>query len=113
MLEKKNLKSFEQHYRASKTKVDHMNIYNEINLYDIFNNEEVDKLLKETIFGNVEIIDEKDEDLFTEIPNGEEKETRKKLSLFDRMSLIQKLLQLSVDKLNKHKEHTIAKGIEW
>lgn len=96
--------------KASLGKIENINLLNEINLLEIFSVEEVDKLHQESLF--LETIDEKND--FSELKNGDKKNVRKKkLISFDRMSLILKLIQLSIDKLKVYKENTAAKGLEW
>lgn len=118
----KNIVIGKRNNRTQDNGVEQINIFNEINLYDIFGNEEVERLMKESAFINCRVIDEKEEDLYSSyysgdtdiIVNEESKRHKKKpLKMFDRMALILKFLQTAIDKLNKYKENTVAKGLEW
>lgn len=124
--------------KSNANSIQSLNIFNEIHLHDIFSEEEVEKLMKESVFSNYPIMEENEEDeegsrninkLGSNICMGltnnmrleESKEYKGQLknkskikqSNFDRLGLILKFLQLSIEKLNKHKEITTAKGLEW
>ena len=94
-----------------------MNIFNEINLNLIFSNDEIGQLLNEKSFSNSQMEEDKDDDVINISKSASEEEKpankNKFKGNFDRMSLILKFLQLSIEKLHIHKEKTVAKGLEW
>ena len=88
---------------------DKENIFKDIDLKDIFGQDEVDNLLKDPNF--------------TDAKKGDVNSTESSLNilkkagsmnlLYDRTKLIIKFLKLSIMKLNSYNEHTLAKGLEW
>jgi hypothetical protein len=92
---------------------DQMIIFKEMSLLDIFKSEEVEKLLKEPIFKMEDEVNTPSISCSFRRKALTPTQTHENSLMFDRMSLILKLLQLSIDKLNKAKEDTVAKGLEW
>jgi hypothetical protein len=88
---------------------DQLNIFNQINLNFIFTNDEIEELVNEITFG-LKVHKEIDG---RQTVNDEDNSKNKNQYSFDRMSLILKFLQISIEKLNNHKETTVAKGLEW
>jgi len=88
---------------------DQMNIFNQINLNFLFTNDEIEELVNETTFG---LKGHNQADRRLEV-NDEDNAKNKNQYSFDRMSLILKFLQISIEKLNNYKQTTVAKGLEW
>jgi hypothetical protein len=88
-----------------------INIFNEVNLKNIFLNEEIEILLKEPDFVN----DEKENSTNASDSHTLENEEKKKRKIINcnRMTLIVKLLNISINKLKEFNQNTIAKGLEW
>jgi hypothetical protein len=86
-----------------------LNIFNEINLNSIYDKEEINELFQDKDFINYWKNGSKNDPTKNEkdILNNKIKHTA------DRMSLILKFIQISIEKLNKHKEAKTAKGLEW
>jgi hypothetical protein len=100
--------------KTSKNEHDQMNIFNQINLNYLFTNEEIEKLMTEPIFGSKTVkVEEREEEGKSQTLSDEDKAKNKNKYSFDRMTLILKFLQISIEKLDIHKENTIAKGLEW
>ncbi len=85
------------------------NLFKDINLKDIFRQEEVDSLLKDPFFKDIT----KEHESSTESSLHIMKKTNNINLLFDRTKLIIKFLKLSIEKLNSYNENTLAKGLEW
>jgi hypothetical protein len=84
------------------------NLFKDINLKDIFLQEEVDKLLNEPIFNGNN--NKKDYESSIEIL----KKNNNNLNLlYDRTNLILKFLKISIEKLYIYNEDILAKGLEW
>jgi hypothetical protein len=88
-----------------------INIFNEVNLKNIFSNEEIETLIKEPGFLN----DEKENSILNSDNNISDNEDKKKKKLLNcnRMTLIVKFLNTSIKKLKNSNENIIAKGLEW
>jgi hypothetical protein len=91
-------------------------------LFDIFTNEEINKLYDEPGFSHMKVIEEMEDENCNEAKASntqynkgfeENKNPKYESMMFDTMGLILKLLNTSIDKLNKYHEKTIAKGLEW
>jgi hypothetical protein len=101
--------------RASKRSFayDKDTLFKDVNLKDIFGQEELEMLLKEPLFSLNNKITEND------LPNSREnsfeiiKKTGSLNLLFDRTNLILKFLKLAIEKLNHYHESTLAKGLDW
>jgi hypothetical protein len=104
--------------RNSKKSVqwDKDNLFKDVNLKEIFKQEELDLLLKDPLFLEGFKINEKD---IQNITNSRESsfEVLKRSNnfhlLFDRTNLILKFLKLSIEKLNHYQETSLAKGLDW
>ena len=73
-------------------------------------------MLNENAFSNSQMEEDKDDEITiseSASVKGKPINKNKFKGNFDRMSLILKFLQLSIDKLHIHKEKTVAKGLEW
>lgn len=131
-MDNNNNKSFRSLLNLPNNNTSHKNfnqkdlLFKEINLYDIFLQDEVEGLLRDPSF-NSKLIEEKEEG-HTDYSNGYNDnqtscfDVRKRSSsasssnsnlLYNRNSLILKFLKLSIEKLKQHKDHTLAKGLEW
>jgi hypothetical protein len=88
-----------------------INIFNEVNLKNIFSNEEIDTLIKELGFMN----DEKENSCLNSDNHFSDNENKKKKKLLNcnRMTLIVKFLNTSIEKLKNSNDNIIAKGLEW
>jgi hypothetical protein len=120
-IKKRDGKAFNKR-RNGILKTESINIFREINFQDIFSNEEIHKIAEEPAFSDLKVIDENEDQDFNDSNESFESDVKEseenknnidKNIMFDRMGLILKLLNTSIDKLNKHNEKTIAKGLEW
>jgi hypothetical protein len=102
--------------RSNRSSFDKEVIFKDINLKDIFIQEELEFLLKEPEFleGN-KITENNIHSLTSTRHNSIDiiKKTNNLNLLFDRTNLILKFLKLSIDKLYSLKENTLAKGLNW
>jgi hypothetical protein len=88
---------------------DKENIFKDIDLKDIFGQDEVDSLLKDPNFNDVKKVDVNSTESSLDIL----KKSGSMNLLYDRTRLIIKFLKLSIMKLNSYNENTLAKGLEW
>lgn len=87
------------------------NILKEINLTDIFTQEEAEAILNENTFKCPIRVDKDSSTEF--LIDLSRRKSKSSMFMFDRMNLIMKLLQLSINKLKAYKEDISAKGLEW
>jgi hypothetical protein len=104
-----SITSNRQSKNPKKNENDQMNIFNQINLNFLFTDDEIEELIGEPTFGLKSLGEEGK----AQTVNDEEIAKNKNQYSFDRMSLILKFLLISIEKLNNHKESTVAKGLEW
>ena len=88
------------------------NVFHEINLYDLFNYEEVEKLLNDPMFTS-----EPKKNKFNKVDyhtaGFDSPHSEKNKGCIDRTVLIINFLRLSILKLKEKDEKIIAKGLEW
>jgi hypothetical protein len=104
--------------RNSKKSVvwDRDNLFKDVNLKDIFKQEELELLLKDPMFFEGTKITENEIQSLTSSRDNSLDIIRRNNSihlLFDRTNLIIKFLKLSIEKLNHYHETSLAKGLDW
>jgi hypothetical protein len=93
---------------------DRDNLFKDVNLTDIFKQEELEKLLKDPLFSEGKIT-ETVQNLTTSKDNsiGIIRKSNNANLLFNRTNLILKFLKLSIEKLYHYQETSLAKGLDW
>jgi hypothetical protein len=106
------------HKRNSKKSIvwDRDNLFKDVNLKDIFKQEELELLLKDPLFfDGAKITENEIQSLTSSRDNSFDiiKKGNNLHLLFDRTNLILKFLKLSIEKLNHYQETSLAKGLDW
>jgi hypothetical protein len=107
--------------KMKQTTFDQLPIFKEMSLYDIFSKEEVESLLKDRNF-NSDSFDFSSESNTKNVRKHSINSSANKNSklksvnfslMFDRMTLMMKLLHFSIEKLKSHKQKIACNGLKW